>query len=50
MPKEVWKTLTSNLVETIHSMEWNEEYTEFIGPKMLIAEGWGLVRGTMDGL
>ena len=48
--EEFWKTLTSNLLETIRSMQWSEDEKVFSGPEKRIAEDWGLNKAMLDGL
>ena len=48
--EDVWKTLTSNLLETIHSMQWSEDDKVFSGPEKRIEEEWGLNKEILDGL
>ena len=49
-PEEVWKIITSNLMETVRGMQWSKEDKEFPGPKKRIAEAWGLDSGIINGL
>ena len=45
-----WKTICSNLLETIRSMQWSDEDKEFIGWEKSVAEAWGLDKGVISDL
>ena len=39
-----------NLVEIVHSKEWNEEDKDINDQERIIAEGWGLSREMLNGM
>ena len=36
--EESWKIITTNLMETVYSMQWSDEDRDFIGMEKRIAE------------
>ena len=48
--EESWKNITTNLMETVRSMQWSDKDKEFAGPEKRIAEAWGLDRGVISEL
>ena len=45
-----WKSIYSNLLETIYNMQWSDENKEFIGWEKSVAEAWGLDKGVISDL
>ena len=43
-------TLVVNLLEIVRNIQWSEKDKEPIGMETIITKGWGLDRGTLDGL